>query len=151
MKFIIKKFNILFLVGAAVLFLAVALAPPKGEVPVLEPLQSLPEFIKPDIETNISRSANDEQAAPNQEAGSTAGSTEGQTVDSGPNSENEITSPENENSALSEQPAPAPLSDRGQSILLYVVLIGLAIVLVLVVLGVRHHFKNQSKNNQNLE
>lgn len=133
MQNILKKIGFTGLVFSAALFLSAALAP-SGQVPVVEPLQPLPEFIKPNIEQNISRNADNQQT-------SEQPSETGEETGAPPANNAPVVVPTPE---VINQETPAPISQGGQSLLLWVVVLGLVIVLVLVVLGIRYHYKNSN-------
>jgi hypothetical protein len=145
-KILIKKISAALLVLASLSLTAIALAPDvPGNLPVVEPLQPLPELIKPNIELNVDRNADDvstNPAATPPPGSSSAPSAPGTSAEPGQgNVPVVVPTPE-----IIAMPTPVPMSERGQSILLWVVLGGVLIALVLVFMGVRHHAKNSTKN-----
>lgn len=142
MKSISTKSSFAFLAFSSLMFLSVALAPPKGAVPEVQPLQPLPEFIKPNVEHNVNGNA---EGVSNSNANSNIDQgTNSNVIDNANNLQVSFPIPENSN--VISQNTPAPLSDQNQNILLWVVVAGLVIAGVLVALGIRHHFKNQNKD-----
>lgn len=143
MKLIIQKISILLFAFVPVLFVAAALAP-KGEVPQVEPLQPLPQFVKPNIEQNVSRNTEDvgeNESSSNENINTNIPDNGVGNIDS-----HDVSTSDVENPTAITADEPQPLSNRSQNLLLGVVVGGVVIALVLVFLGIRHHYKNQKKS-----
>ncbi len=128
MKATVSKIVFLLFVLTMVSTTAIALAP-EG-VPELEPLQPAPAYIKPNIEQNITREAQnpiktgeDEAVQPDPKSSDASGDI----------------MPELPQENLEQA------SDPSGSSILYLVAFGMFVTLALVVLAVKHHAHNQHK------